>query len=379
MLIRDVTHNNIVINEDVIKDLISTYEFQRLRKIKQLGLSYMVFPSAEHSRFTHSVGVYNMAKNFISAIEENSDTTFNDNDKLALLVASLLHDVGHGPLSHTSEEFFKFDHEDYSIKIILEECTQINKVLKKYCPELIDDIVLYIQKKHPNKILNKILSGTIDIDRMDYLIRDSYHTGVEYGNFDYNRMVQLIDVQDGELVYLEKGINTIEDFIMCRYHMFSQVYLNQRAIAYEKLARLILERTVKLYEDGYTFVTDLTILRPFLEKEEVETEKYVLMNDFVLLNIFDSFARLEKDEILMELSLGFINQKIVSHKPESNSFYPLVCQSISKKIYNESVMIKEKDGSIKKLEDISQLVKFIANELKIVTDERNYYLEKNAK
>ena len=106
----------------------------------------------------------------------------------AMQIAILLHDIGHGPLSHTSEDFFNFSHEDYSVGIIVGN-TEVNSVLKKHCPELIDQVVQFVNKDHPNKVLNSVLSGTIDIDRMDYLYRDSQHAGVTYGQFDFNRML----------------------------------------------------------------------------------------------------------------------------------------------------------------------------------------------
>jgi HD superfamily phosphohydrolase len=380
MIIRDVVHNDIEITEAVIIDLISTSEFQRLRKIKQLGLSYMVFPSTEHSRYTHSIGVYHMTLNFIASLEKNADKKFDEDEKLALSIAALLHDIGHGPLSHTSEELFKFNHEEYSVMIIENKNTDINSVLKYHCPRLINQVVLYIKKLHPNSVLNKILSGTIDVDRMDYLLRDSHHAGVEYGKFDSSRMIQIIDVHNEELIYHEKGIHTIEDFIMSRYHMFSQVYLNQKAIGYEKLARRILKRAKYLFEDEYRFETDINLLKPFFLDSKIEVVDYLLMNDFVLLNIIDSFARVEKDIELSDLANGFIKQKLLLEKTDKHKdYYVLQSETISKKIYNESVNIKMNDGSIKRLEEVSNLVKFIDRELKIKHPANEFYLEKNEK
>ena len=180
---------------------------------------------------------------------------FSEDEKLALKLASILHVIGHGPLSHTSEDFFNFSHEDYSVGIIVGN-TEVNSVLKKHCPELIDQVVQFVNKDHPNKVLNSVLSGTIDIDRMDYLYRDSQHAGVTYGQFDFNRMLKLIDVVDGELVYWQKGVHTIEDFIMGRYHMFSQIYLNKKVIYYEVLAKEILLRVKELLEEGKELKTD---------------------------------------------------------------------------------------------------------------------------
>jgi len=372
MIIRDSIQNDILIDEPVVKAVIFTYEFQRLRKIKQLGLSSIIFPSADHARYSHSIGVYNLAKRYIEAIEKNANIQFLEDEKLSLILAALLHDIGHGPLSHTSEDFFDFSHEDYSIGII-EGDTEVNSVLKEYCPNLIDQIVQFINKEHPNKVLNSILSGTIDIDRMDYLYRDSQHAGVTYGQFDFNRLLKLVDVVDGELVYWQKGVHTIEDFIMGRYHMFTQIYLNKKVIYYEVLAKEILLRVKELLNADVKLKTDVSLLLPFFEKGKVSVKDYVLMNDYVLLNMFDSFSRIEEDKKLRALSKNFVLLKI-KNKRTCESDIEFNTDSISKKIYNENVRIKTKNDVVN-LDEVSDLIKFMKEELRISQEGTSFYIE----
>ncbi len=377
MIIRDAVHKDIIIKDELILSLIQTNEFQRLRRIKQLGLTYTVFPSAEHTRFSHSIGVYYLAKKMINVIEESRQIRYEKIEVEALLVAALLHDIGHGPFSHTAEECFDYSHEDYSIRIIKDGRVEINKILRNYHPEMLEQVVLYIEKKHPNHILNQILSATIDVDRMDYLIRDSHHAGVVYGNFDVNRLLKIIDVKNDELVFLAKGIQTLEDFILSRYHMFGQVYLNSRTIGNEQLMQAILKRIKYLATTKYKFKVNIKKLLPFFEAD-IAVEDYLKMDDYVLTTIITEMAILENDQELRDLTTAFCKQKPLILEPEKEKeYYQFVSKDYHKKIYNESVKILEENGEISNLEDVSQLINFCKQSLKISCLSKTYYLEKN--
>ncbi len=378
MIIRDAIHNDIEIEPGLITDLIGTYEFQRLRKIKQLGLTYTVFPSAEHTRYSHSLGVYFLTCKMIDVIETKRNIRFEKMEVESLKAAALLHDIGHGPLSHTAEECFGYSHEDYSVKIIRDRKTQINQVLKQYNIELIENIAMYIEKKHPSKILNQVLSATIDVDRMDYLIRDSHHVGVVYGNFDVNRLLKIVAVKDEELVFLRKGKQTIEDFILSRYHMFGQVYLNEHTIGNELLVKRILTRIRDLYEQkNYRFKVNIKKLIPFFSTD-IAVKDYVQMNDYVLMSIIEDMAHKETDLEIKELSKAFVKQQpLVFEKEDGKGYYEFVSNNYKKKIYNESVKILNDDNTVENLEDISQLIKFIKDGLQIQSESKRYYLERN--
>ena len=369
MIIRDVIHGDIKIENELIKDLIETKEFQRLRNIKQLGLTYIIYPTTEHSRFMHCLGVYHLAKKMVNVLYEKQK--FNHDDIYALVIACLLHDLGHGPFSHTSEEFFGFDHEKKTIEIITSDKTEINQVLKKYKnDEFIEKIVLFIKKNHPDPVLNKVLSNTIDVDRMDYLLRDSYFAGVSYGEVDIDRLFSVIDVYNNQLVFLEKGIKTIEDFIMSRYNMFLQVYLNKKALCYEVLVSNIFKRINELILENFQFKTDLKKLLPLINKN-YSIVQYLETNDNVFLNIIEDLED-ENDKKLQILVKAFINKKIIYDKTK-NFNYHFQTKKYSKKIYNESIMIKTKNDIIK-LEEISPLTKFIKNDIKIEQEIIDFYV-----
>ncbi len=372
MIIRDALYGDIEIYEEVVIELLSTYEFQRLRKIKQLGLTYFLFPTAEHTRYSHSVGVYHLSTKIVDVFEEKQGIKVDKNERLAFTIACLLHDIGHGAFSHTSEEVFKFHHEDYSIKIIEDENSDINKVLNKYCPDIISSISSFIKKDHENKMLVSAISSTVDIDRMDYLMRDSYFAGVVYGQFDVDRILKLIDVDNEQMVFLEKGVRTLEDFIMSRYHMFVQVYLNEKTIKYERVAIEILNRARELYDVGYLFKTKISVIEPFL-KGEVSVSEYIAVQDYYLLELIDRFAKNEEDDMLRDLSKFFILQG--HFKEEGDDFkYHLKTNAMNKTLYNESVLIKMENGDIKPLEEISPLVNFLKEGMKISVDEMDVYL-----
>lgn len=210
MVIRDVLYGDINIEDEIIEKLIRTKEMQRLRGIKQLGLTYLVFPGAEHSRYTHSIGVYYLATQIVEVLEHKSGMKFDETEKKGLYVACLLHDLGHGPYSHASEYFFAYDHERMTIDIISSVDTQIHAILKDQ--KYYEDVILFIKKEHKNKLLNSIISSSIDADRMDYLVRDSYYCGVSYGRIDTQRLLKMIDVEDDQIVFLEKVFTQLKTF-----------------------------------------------------------------------------------------------------------------------------------------------------------------------
>ncbi len=379
MRIRDVIHGDIDINEDIFIDLIETKEFQRLRNIKQIGLSYVSFPTAEHSRFSHSIGVYHLATRMIEVLENKTNIDLDDSDCLSLRIACLLHDVGHGAFSHTSEEFFGFNHEQYSIDIIKSSDTQINQVLNKYNPNLIDTVVSFIKKDHPHNILNEILSGTVDVDRMDYLLRDSYFAGVKYGEVDIDRLFNVIDIKENQLVFHEKGLKAVEDFIMSRYNMFSQVYLNKKALAYEVLVREILAELKKLSTTNLAQLPNgVNKLLPFFNNQ-VSVKDYLLVDDMVFINLINDLANLdtynyELDYVVM-LAKAFVNKKITFKKEKANLKYSFNTNEYKKKIYNESVKIYTEDKQIKNLEDCSELTMFLKEKVAITMNSKEFYIK----
>lgn len=377
MNIRDAIHGDISIEEEVIKQLIETKEFQRLRNIKQLGLTYLAFPTTEHSRFMHSVGVYYLVTQLLDVLEAKTGQAFEVKERLALQIACLLHDLGHGPFSHTSEEFFGFNHEDYTIKIIEDKDTEVNKVLTNYGESIIEEVVSFIKKTHHNPVLNSILSGTIDVDRMDYLMRDSYFSGVSYGEIDIQRIFNVIDIKDNSIVFHEKGVKALEDIIISRYNMFSQVYLNKKALAYEVLVAEILGELRTLVDSQFKLPYSIEKVLPFFNGN-ISVKDYLLADDLVFLTLINDLANLEDNEqtnYVRFLSQAFVNKKIVFTKPD-NPIYTNKTGNYVKKVYNESVLIYTTSHDIIKLEDASKLIEFLSGALTIQSPPMEFYIAK---
>ena len=377
MNIRDAIHGDISIEEEVIKQLIETKEFQRLRNIKQLGLTYLAFPTTEHSRFMHSVGVYYLVTQLLDVLEAKTGQAFEVKERLALQIACLLHDLGHGPFSHTSEEFFGFDHEDYTIKIIEDKDTEVNQVLTHYGESIIEEVVSFINKTHHNPVLNSILSGTIDVDRMDYLMRDSFFAGVSYGEIDIQRIFNVIDIKDNSIVFHEKGVKALEDIIISRYNMFSQVYLNKKALAYEVLVAEILGELRTLVDSQFKLPYSIEKVLPFFDGN-VSVKDYLLADDLVFLTLINDLANLEDNEqtnYVRFLSQAFVNKKIVFTKPD-NPIYTNKTGNYVKKVYNESVLIYTTSQDIIKLEDASKLTEFLSGALTIQSPPMEFYIAK---
>lgn len=377
MNIRDVIHGDISIEEEVVKQLIETKEFQRLRNIKQLGLTYLAFPTTEHSRFMHSVGVYYLVTQLLDVLEAKTGQAFEVKERLALQIACLLHDLGHGPFSHTSEEFFGFNHEDYTIKIIEDKDTQVNQVLTNYDESIIKEVVSFIKKTHHNPVLNSILSGTIDVDRMDYLMRDSYFAGVSYGEIDIQRIFNVIDIKDNSIVFHEKGVKALEDIIISRYNMFSQVYLNKKALAYEVLVAEILGELRTLVDSQFKLPYSIEKVLPFFDGN-ISVKDYLLADDLVFLTLINDLANLEDNEqtnYVRFLSKAFVNKKIVFTKPD-NPIYTNKTGNYVKKVYNESVLIYTTSHEIIKLEDASKLIEFLSGTLTIQSPPMEFYIAK---
>ena len=285
-VLKDPVHSYIHINYEVVWNCLDSKEFQRLRRIRQLGGDFQVYPTAEHSRFSHSLGVYEIVRRMVTEIKSLS-VELSEYDKICVMLAGLLHDVGHGPFSHAFEHVTKHSHEDYTAKIILGE-TELNQVLTEVSPRLPEDIVSIIEHNHPNDILNQIISGQLDADRMDYLLRDSYFSATSYGQFDLERIlrtmrVRKIDENKKALVVKYTGIHSVEDYIMARYQMYWQVYYHPVARSYEAVFIQLFNRLKDIFKDNKEYFSDMKVLIPFLEKNVVSVEEYFKLDENSLL------------------------------------------------------------------------------------------------
>ena len=312
-VLRDAIHDYIHVDHLVIWHLINSQEMQRLRRVKQLGGTYQVFQSAEHSRFVHSLGVYQVVRRMLET--ECLDNELNDYDKLCVMCAGLLHDIGHGPFSHSFEGVFKEDHENITVRMILED-SEVHNILITVHEDLPTDIAAIIQHTHKNQILIQMVSSQLDADRMDYLLRDSYMTGTTYGQFDMSRILRTMRICDGKIDYKESGVQAIENYILARYHMYWQVYYHPTARSYEHLLQSVFQRVKDLFSEGYSYKTDLKYLLPFLY-DELTVDDFTRLDEAVVLYYFREFMN-EDDFILKDLSARFLNRKLFKYKQLRN-------------------------------------------------------------
>ncbi len=306
---KDPVHRYIHVRDRVIWDLIATKEFQRLRRIHQLGTTYLVFHGAEHSRFNHSLGVYEIVRRIIDD-SFSGRPQWNDSERLVTLCAALLHDLGHGPFSHAFEKVFDLDHEYYTQQILLGD-TEVNEVLRRVGEEFPRKVADVIGKTYPDKLVVSLISSQIDADRMDYLQRDAYFTGVSYGHFDMERILRVMRPAEDQAVIKMSGMHAVEDYIMSRYQMYWQVYFHPVSRSAEVILVKILQRAKFLSKEGYTFKQDPVHFRSFFGKS-IDLADYIALDEYVLMTYFQLWMG-EDDEILADLCDRFINRRLFQY------------------------------------------------------------------
>lgn len=311
---RDPVHDYIHIRDRIIIDLINTREFQRLRRIKQLGTSSFTFHGAEHTRFNHSLGVYEITRRIISQFNRNYPSTskydglWDPAERLVALCAALLHDLGHGPFSHTFEGIFNTNHERITGQIITSPETEINQVLRRLGDDFPEKVASVIDKTYPNKQVVELISSQIDADRMDYLLRDAYYAGVSYGTFDLTRILRVIRPYNDKIVFDFSGMHAVEDYIVSRYQMYMQVYFHPVSRGMEQILKSLLVRAKWCYQqDDIHMKTPIGLLEPFLF-ENWTIEDYLRLDDSVVNSYFVHWSQ-ENDRILADLANRFLDRK----------------------------------------------------------------------
>ncbi len=317
-VLRDPIHGYINIEYEVIWKCIDAKEFQRLRRIHQLGGNFQVYPSAEHSRFSHSLGVYEIVRRMVNEVKSLKEE-LSEYEKVSVMLAGLLHDVGHGPFSHAFEHVTEFNHEEYTAKIILEN-TQINQILNEVNPKLAQDVVNIIEHKHENDILNQIVSAQLDADRMDYLLRDSYFSATSYGQFDLERILRTLRVknQNGKkhLVVKYTGIHSVEDYIMARYQMYWQVYFHPVARSYETIFIQLFSRLKDIYLEKPEYFDDIKVLTPYLGSEMPSVEQHYKLDESSLLYCCMMIVEKE-DEIASDLARRLLDRDLFGYEDDT--------------------------------------------------------------
>ena len=380
-VLKDPVHSYIHIHYEVIWNCLDSKEFQRLRRIRQLGGDFQVYPTAEHSRFSHSLGVYEIVRRMVTEVKTLC-AELTEYEKVCVMLAGLLHDVGHGPFSHAFEHVTNHSHEEYTAKIILGD-TELNSILRAVSKKMPEDIVSIIQHTHENDILNQIVSGQLDADRMDYLLRDSYFTATSYGQFDLERILRTMRVRktsEGRKVIVVKhtGIHSVEDYIMARYQMYWQVYYHPVARSYEAVFIQLFNRLKDIFKDNKDYFEDMKVLIPFLEKAEVSEEEYFRLDENSLLYCC-ALIQDKDDVIAADLAKRLQNRKLfeyVDYNEENlgqiqnmlrdNGYdeqYYLRVENIEASVYSpykgRKILIEKLDGQIVALEKASTIVESI--------------------
>lgn len=316
-------------------NLVEHRYFQRLRRIKQLSLTHYVYPGALHTRFHHALGALHLMRQTISTLRAKG-IEISPEESEAVQIAILLHDIGHGPFSHTLEHtLIKVHHEELSLLFM-------EKLNEDFSGEL--ELAQEIFKgSYHQPFLSQLVSSQLDMDRMDYLNRDSYFTGVSEGVIGYHRIIKMLTVHKGELVVEEKGIYSIERFLTARRLMYWQVYLHKTVLAAELMLIKIMERAKDLIEAGQTLPAPAS-LQYFLENRDLtsndfRTKRDELLNIFARLDDTDIAAAVKewqdhKDDVLSFLAKGLANRRLFRLEFSYEPFAPEYIEEIKQKINN---------------------------------------------
>lgn len=332
-IINDPVHGFIIIPTDLIFDLLEHPYMQRLRRIKQLGLTSFVYPGATHTRFQHALGaVYLMAL----AIENlrQKGTAITDEEAEAAAAAILLHDIGHGPFSHALEESIIADltHEDLSVLLM-------NNLNQEFNGKL-DMALAIFNNKYSKKFLHQLVSGQLDMDRMDYLMRDSFYAGVAEGTIGTERIIKMLNVVDDQLVVEAKGIYSIEKFLIARRLMYWQVYFHKTVIAAENLLVKLLRRAKEVsgHDPGLYAASSLDyFLKNNISRNDLESNKTEILN---------YFTSLDDDDIMVSAKSWALHDDLLLSKLSGNLIRRILPRvKISETPFNDAALMKLKEAA----------------------------------
>lgn len=311
-IFNDPIYGFITIPNELIFDLIEHPYFQRLRRISQMGLSYLVYPGAHHTRFHHALGCMHLMKNAINVLRFKK-IEISKQEEDGLLIAILLHDIGHGPFSHAMEHSIVngISHEYISLKFMEALNTEFSGALS---------LAIEIFKgDYHRKFMNQLISGQLDMDRLDYLKRDSFYTGVSEGNINAQRIITMLNVVDDKLVVEEKGIYSIEKFLVARRLMYWQVYLHKTSLAAEQLLIRILKRAKELHHSSYKLHANKALLYFLDHQVGIEQfdrsvlEVFSNLDDIDILSAMKGWSE-EQDFVLSHLCQMLLNRNLLKIK-----------------------------------------------------------------
>lgn len=388
-IINDPVYGFITIDDELIYTIISHPCYQRMRRIHQMAMAQLVYPGAVHTRLHHSLGAYHLMCNALYELK-GKGITISAEEEQAAKIAILLHDIGHGPYSHALEQVLikSVSHEEISLMLMEKMNLELSGKLQM--------AINIFNDKYPKKFLHQLISGQLDVDRMDYLNRDSFFTGVSEGVIGYDRIIKMLTVKNGELMIEEKGIYSIEKFLVSRRLMYWQVYLHKTVLCAEKMLINIVNRArvVKAKAPSAPF-------NNFLHNEFNEQEIKKYLDDFCLLDDYDVLAAIKRwthhpDKILSVLCNGIVNRRLLKVKyfgtkiedklvrektnlamqylkiNEEEVKYLVFTGETENRTYSnadEHINILFKDGTIK---DISEVDNALINQTLFGTVKKNY-------
>jgi len=312
---RDPVHNIIRLQTDsdegeLMMRLIDATEFQRLRRIKQLGLGLYTYQGAEHSRFTHSLGALHLMTRVLDRLGETH--AIDPDDRVAARAAALLHDVGHGSFSHVMEKVLNFHHERWTVQVILDEHSEIGELLRSLSNDLPQKVASIIEGKFQPSALAQLVSSQLDVDRMDYLLRDSLMTGAKYGIYDLEWIINALAIdEDADRVYVQaRGLYAVEEYLQARYYMFRQVYFHRTLRSAEAVLRSIMRRALQLLDDGKEVWHAVgTAFEKILRREVLTISEHMQVDDSDFVFHIKQWQN-SSDSILSDLSRRFISRRL---------------------------------------------------------------------
>lgn len=336
-IVNDPIYGFITIPNSLIYDLIQHSYFQRLRRISQMGLSYLVYPGAHHTRFHHALGAMHMMQKAIEVLRFK-EVSISKDEENALLIAILLHDIGHGPFSHAMEHsIVEVHHEEISMFFM-------HKLNQEFEGKLTLAIKIFKGEYH-RKFMLQLISSQLDMDRMDYLKRDSFYSGVAEGNINSDRLIQMMNVVDDVLVMEEKGIYSIEKFLTSRRLMYWQAYLHKTSL----VAELILTKTLKRAKELLHKGVEVDCSKPFhyFMENKITSNEFNddTLNTFSQLDDFDIISALKNwqfhdDFILSSLSKMIINRDLLKIKVSSEKFPKEELEKLTVKLLENNLISK---------------------------------------
>ena len=317
-IINDPIYGFIHIPSTLVFDIIEHPYFQRLRRINQMGLSYLVFPGAKHTRFEHVLGCVFLMQKTVEMLRFKG-VQISDKEAEGLYIAILLHDIGHGPFSHAMEHSIVegISHEEISLRFMQE----LNKVFNGK----LDTAIAIFQGTYPRKFMHQLISGQLDMDRADYLKRDSFYTGVAEGNINSERLISMLNVRNDELVVEEKGLYSVEKFLIARRLMYWQVYLHKTSVVAEQILIRLLNRAKELVQQGQELTMSTALA--FFVKNKISKDNFSqeVLEMFARLDDTDIISAMKEwqfhpDVVLSKLSKMLLNRDLLKIKVRLNDF-----------------------------------------------------------